>query len=97
MLITKEQATEQTRLAYKWCLSKDIGTGSARIIASIIIHCYNGSAKAELENLGCLDSERINYALGVIALRGFGVDPHLVIENGGKITEKLAVKFGFEK
>lgn len=95
MLLTREQATELTRQAYDWCLSHDVGTGSARILASTILHCYNGKLyKAELDNIGCLDEQLRDVMLGVIALR-YWCEPHLVIKDGAKITEHLAVKFGF--
>jgi len=96
MLIDKENAIKLTQQAMAWCKQHDAGTGSARILASIILHTYNGNVKSELERIGCLDPERLDLALGVIALAGHGLTADLVVKNGSVLIEKLSTKFKFE-
>ncbi|MCK5525452.1 MAG: hypothetical protein KAI83_20170 [Thiomargarita sp.] len=63
------------------------------IIARAIVSSYNGSTSVVISDAGCLDTKRYDLFLGVIALRRWK-EPHLVISNGSKVTEKIMVKFG---
>jgi len=92
--MTKTEAIELTQQAYDVCLNHH--TGTARILASFILGCYNSSwHKVELDNVSSLDKEHFEMALGVIWLRHFGLEPHRneVVKNGNELIKQLANKF----
>ena len=93
MLINKEEAIRLTHRAIKYCSQHDAGTGSARILAGVILHTYNGNVKCELDRIGCLDPEQLDMALGVIALAGHGLTANLVVKKGDDLIKKLNTKF----
>lgn len=56
--------------AKKWCLEDAVGTGSATLIAKVILSKYNSSEFPCVINLqllvGSLDTTRLQLAIGVI-------------------------------
>jgi len=90
--MTKNRATQLTQTAYVYCLKNR--NGGARIIASFVLAAYNGREyKAEIDNVGSLDEERFEIAMGVIHLRWHGLEPHQTVANGSEKTHQLAKIF----
>jgi hypothetical protein len=90
--MTKQRTTELTQSAYNFCLKHR--SGGARIIASFVLATYNGRTyKAEVDGVGNLDKEHFEMAMGIIHLRWYGLEPHLVVKDGSRKTHQLAKLF----
>ena len=66
-------------------------TGGSRVAAQVLLSAYNGDAfQFNIVELGILDQKHYQAALAVIQGRvELGREPHLCIDNGGRIFEAL--------
>jgi len=64
------------------------GSGGARVLASVLLHCYNPDRyRLDISDLCMLDRELVAMAWGVMRLRVAGVEPHQVIPGFDQVIE----------
>ncbi len=74
--------------AFNWVLRRGSGTGSARIIASVILSSY-GKGKVDLSICKGLDEVRRRLFMDLVELSLQGKELHLLISDGEQNMNKV--------
>ncbi len=98
-IMNSKQVKYYTIQAIRWCLEDAVGTGSARIIAKILLNCYNERAypKVELAGLGSLDTSRFAMVMGIMQLRHMGIEPHQIVNDGDNCMDRIRKMYGIRR